>query len=184
MFRLLVVLVAILIVATKAKSETRSKDQYIVIQADRDVKFSTNDGNTTLAEILAAISVNTQNANDGSTGLQQQISSLSSQVIGTRSSLTSQISSQALSLTQAQATAVGSLETQQTQLSNALSTTQQGLDATVSAEISTLEQLIRASNTNLTLNLNDTVKISELETSGKRAAVDGCRGLHESWARL
>eukprot|EP00730_Choanoeca_flexa_P001973 TRINITY_DN10864_c0_g1_i1.p1 TRINITY_DN10864_c0_g1~~TRINITY_DN10864_c0_g1_i1.p1 ORF type:complete len:577 (+),score=136.93 TRINITY_DN10864_c0_g1_i1:1748-3478(+) len=125
--------------------------------ASLETRFSTAIS-TDKSQLSSAVS---SNANS----LEASISQIGSQTVSMQMSVDAALVGQSSSLAQSQSSAVGSLETRQDQLSNTLSTTQEGLDATVSAEIATLEQLIQASNANLTLNLNDTVKISELETS-------------------
>jgi hypothetical protein len=97
--------------------------------------------------------------------LQTVQTSLSTTISNVETSLSSAISSATISLDQQQSTDVQSLETVQTQLSGTMSTVEQGVSTTISTEVSALEKLLAASHFNLSISLNDTVKISELEVA-------------------
>ena len=89
--------------------------------------------------------------------------SLSTTITGVETTLSAAISTATGSLDQQQSTNILSLETVQTQLSGAMVTVETGVSTTVSTEVAALEKLLAASSFNLSISLNDTVKISELE---------------------
>eukprot|EP00730_Choanoeca_flexa_P001972 TRINITY_DN10864_c0_g1_i1.p2 TRINITY_DN10864_c0_g1~~TRINITY_DN10864_c0_g1_i1.p2 ORF type:complete len:259 (+),score=59.55 TRINITY_DN10864_c0_g1_i1:100-876(+) len=148
-----------------AKPELRAKEDTITLQADRDIKFSTASTKTLLNGIVQSLSANRQNSALRASSLASSISRIESQTVSAQASSDAALESATASVTAFQTDVVNSIETVQAQLSSQLSTTEDALNVTVAAELATLEQLIQASNANLTLSLNDTVKITELETS-------------------